>query len=311
MAKRQNMQKRHDDNRHNRRANDAARLADCRARVAALERECAALIEAHNAQAQIIEAMRQNGQITVIFDSDAPDDRVYTTLATAQGMATQTFWQGAEHMRQSQSQFFFAVGQVWSYIAGLQLLCFANGGDQTSEALASTAAGLLAALDYLDSTLLGLARDPVIEIKPAHMEPMLDQCRHLRDYAKRYIGAGAKDRPAVLAEFRQFVTTVNPGLQPLYYAVAHKPRGGRAVERGTATLIELGARLYRRRADCADYASTERTIRVQLEHKAQRTADEEAALERLRYASVPGYVLQKAMRRHETDGAPGGIVRSE
>lgn len=320
MAKQKSqMQKRYDDNRRNRRANNNARLADCRARVAELEarvaeleREKAALIEAHNAQAQIIEAARQNGQITVIFDQHTPDSkRIYTTLETAQGMATQTFWQGAERMRRSQSQFFFAVGQVWSYIAGLQLLCFANGGDQTSEALASTAAGLLAALDQLDSTLLGLERDPVIEIDRAHMGPMLDQCQRTRVYAKRYIGAGAKDRPAVLAEFRQFVATVNPGLQPLYYAVTQKPRGGRAVEPGTATLLDLGARLYRRHKDCADYASTERVIALELQRKAQRSADEDAALERLQYASAPGYVLQKVMRHLTRTNAPGGIVRSE
>lgn len=320
MAKQQGPQmQRRTNNRKDRRAVAKDALADCRARVgelehkvAELERERAALIEVHNTQSQIIESVRQNGQITVLLDDRAPDDkRIYTTLETAQDMATKTFWQGAERMQRSQAQFFFAVGQVWSYIAGLQLLCFANGGDQTSEALASTAAGLLAALDQLDSTLLGLERDPVIEIDRAHMGPMLDQCQRTRVYAKRYIGAGAKDRPAVLAEFRQFVATVNPGLQPLYYAVTQKPRGGRAVEPGTATLLDLGARLYRRHKDCADYASTERVIALELQRKAQRSADEDAALERLQYASAPGYVLQKVMRHLTRTNAPGGIVRSE
>lgn len=307
MAKQGPQMQRRTNNRKDRRAVAKDALADCRERVgelehkvAELERERAALIEVHNTQSQIIESVRQNGQITVLLDDRAPDDkRIYTTLETAQDMATKTFWQGAERMQRSQAQFFFAVGQVWSYIAGLQLLCFANGGDATSKALADTAAALLAALDRLDSTILELERDPLIEIDRAKMGPMLDQCQQVREHAKRYIAAGAKDRPAIQAAFRQFVATINPGLQPLYYAVTERPRGGRGVEAGTATLLDMGARLYGLRKDCLDYPSTERVIRLELEHKAQRSADEDAALMRLKYASVPGNVLRPLMNQHK------------
>lgn len=99
------MQRRHDDNRRNRRANDKTRLADCRARLVEVERENEELRATAETFKYAAQARIAGGELKIVFNDRASTGGPLLPLSSVRQLESAAFEAGAETALASMREF--------------------------------------------------------------------------------------------------------------------------------------------------------------------------------------------------------------